>query len=140
MTSQARRLSILVADDDPDDRVLTRDAIRESGIDAEVRFLGDGVELIAVVRASLADAKPSGPRPDLILLDLRMPRMGGAQALQILMSERGLHRIPIVVLTTSKHQADMTSAYDGGADAYLVKPLTAEAFRSTVRDLAASST
>ena len=134
MTSGAR-LSIVVADDDPDDQVLTRDAILESGIEAEVQCVADGVELLATLRADPSSTTPNC-RPDLILLDLRMPRMGGVEVLEIIKTDPRLRHIPVAVLTTSNHRADMTNAYTSGADDYIVKPLTADSFRSTVRGLA----
>lgn len=137
MIAQPPRLSILCADDDPDDQVLTRDAILESGIPADVRFVSDGEELLDALRGCDPPGADSDTgRPNLILLDLNMPKMGGAEALRLLKTDPDLRRIPIVVLTTSRAASDIDRSYDDGANAYVVKPLTFEEFRSTVRDLA----
>ena len=135
MTSDATRLSIVVAEDDPDDRVLTCDAIRQSGIEAEVRFVTDGVNLIADLRAGTPVAGAlRGALPDLIFVDLNMPRLKGVEAIRIIKADAGLRSIPVVVLTTSRREDDITDAYDSGASAYIVKPLTPEEFRTVVRD------
>ena len=94
---------ILMADDDADDRMLTRDALDESRVLNELRFVEDGEELMEYLtrKGKYADAKDS-PRPGLILLDLNMPKKDGREALKEIKSDPNLRRIPVVIMTTSK--------------------------------------
>lgn len=125
MTSSSRRVVILVAEDDADDRILTRDALADSKIGAEPRFVEDGEELIAYLRRTgrYADAARS-PRPELILLDLKMPRMDGFDVLRVIKNDPELRRIPVVVLSTSNTRDDIRKSYDLGVNSYSVKPST----------------
>ncbi len=116
-------IKLLLADDDPDDRLLVEEALEESGSSFELRCVEDGEELVRYLtrRGQYADPKDS-PYPDLILLDLKMPRKGGHQALEEIKVDPGLKRIPVVVLTTSKAEEDVARAYDSGANSFVVKP------------------
>ncbi len=115
--------TLLLADDDPDDRMLFRDALEEARWAVHLREVEDGVELIDYLqrRGKYADPADS-PRPGVILLDLKMPGLGGLQALEVIKQTEFLCRIPIVVLTTSSAEEDITGAYDLGANSYVVKP------------------
>ena len=115
--------TLLLADDDPDDRMLFRDALEEARWSVHLREVEDGVELLDYLqrRGKYADPADS-PRPGVILLDLKMPGLGGLQALEVIKQAEGLCRIPIVVLTTSSAEEDITGAYDLGANSYVVKP------------------
>ena len=115
--------TLLLADDDPDDRMLFRDALEEARWSVHLREVEDGVELLDYLqrRGKYADPADS-PRPGVILLDLKMPGLGGLQALEVIKQTEGLCRIPIVVLTTSSAEEDITGAYDLGANSYVVKP------------------
>ena len=115
--------TLLLADDDPDDRMLFRDALEEARWAVHLREVEDGVELIDYLqrRGKYADPADS-PRPGVVLLDLKMPGLGGLQALEVIKQTEFLRRIPIVVLTTSSAEEDITGAYDLGANSYVVKP------------------
>ena len=116
-------ITLLLADDDPDDRLLVGDALEESGSSFELRCVEDGEELVSYLmrRGRYTDPKDS-PRPALILLDLKMPRKDGHQALEEIKGDPGLRRIPVVVLTTSRAEEDVARAYDSGANSFVVKP------------------
>jgi CheY-like chemotaxis protein len=118
-------VTILIADDDEDDRLMLRDAFGEARLGIDLRAVNDGVELLEYLqrRGRYADAAQS-PRPALILLDLNMPRMDGREALARLKKDPGLRAIPIVVLTTSKDEQDVASTYDLGVNAFITKPVT----------------
>ena len=117
---------ILMADDDKDDQLLARDALKTSRVANELYFVDDGVELLDYLRGN-GRFKDNNPWPGLILLDLNMPRMDGREALAALKSDPALKRIPVVILTTSKTEEDMLRGYDLGAASYLTKPVTFDA-------------
>ena len=118
---------ILLADDDPDDRLLTIRALKRSRHRNEIYTVEDGEELMDYLhrRGPYADPQRS-PRPGLILLDLNMPRKDGREALQEIKSDPVLRRIPVVVLTTSNAEADILRSYDLGVNAFITKPVTFE--------------
>jgi CheY-like chemotaxis protein len=127
MTLTTKPIVILMADDDPDDRLLTKDALTESRVVNDLRFVEDGEELVDYLyhRGKFADPNDS-PRPGIILLDLNMPRKDGREVLQEIKSDPDLRRIPIVVMTTSKAHEDILRSYDLGANSYITKPVTFE--------------
>ena len=116
-------ITLLLADDDPDDRLLVGEALQEGGAAVDLRCVEDGEELVGYLlrRGPYADPS-SSPCPDLILLDLKMPRKDGHQALKEIKADPRLRRIPVVVLTTSKAEEDVARAYDSGANSFVVKP------------------
>ena len=116
---------ILMADDDADDRMLTKDALQESRVLNELRFVEDGEQLMDYLmrRGDYSDPETS-PRPGLILLDLNMPRKDGREALKEIKNDPSLRRIPIVVMTTSKAEEDIYRSYDFGASSFITKPVT----------------
>lgn len=118
---------ILLADDDPEDRLLTLRALKRSRLRNEIYTVEDGQELMDYLyrRGPYADPARS-PRPGLILLDLNMPRKDGREALQEIKSDSMLRRIPVVVLTTSDAEADILRSYDLGVNAFITKPVTFE--------------
>ena len=123
----ARPIVILMADDDPDDRLLTQEALEESRVVNDLRFVEDGQELLDYLRHEGRFADPeAAPRPGLILLDLNMPRKDGREALADIKADAALRRIPVVILTTSKAEEDMVRGYDLGAASYITKPVTFE--------------
>jgi CheY-like chemotaxis protein len=128
--------TILMADDDPDDRHFARAALRESRLTTELRFVEDGEELLDYLyrRGSHADPKAS-PHPGLILLDLNMPRLDGRGALREIKRDPALRRIPVVVLTTSKAEEDILRSYDLGANCFITKPATFEGLIEVVKVL-----
>ena len=127
---------ILMADDDADDRMLTRDALEESRVLNELRFVEDGEELMEYLtrKGKYADAKES-PRPGLILLDLNMPKKDGLEALKEIKSDPNLRRIPVVIMTTSKAEEDVFRSYDFGASSFITKPVTFDRLVELMRTL-----
>ena len=101
-------ITILMADDDPEDRLLTQEAFEENHLTNDLRFVGDGIELMDYLHRRGQYSDPTtAPRPGLILLDLNMPRKDGRQALQEIKADPELRRIPVVVLTTSQAEEDI---------------------------------
>ena len=123
--SKVKPITILMADDDEDDRLLTQDALAESRVLNELHFVEDGVELLEYLeRKGKFEDKAVSPRPGLILLDLNMPRMDGREALEAIKGNPNLKGIPVVILTTSKQEEDMVKGYNLGAASYITKPVT----------------
>jgi len=114
---------ILMADDDQDDFMLTRDALKEAGYKGEIRLVEDGGELMDYLHGRGKYGHSSAPCPDLILLDLNMPTKNGRIALQEMKSNPKLRGIPIVILTTSQEKEDIRFCYDTGANAFMTKPI-----------------
>jgi len=134
---EARKaVTILMADDDADDRDFARTAMEESRLANELRFVEDGEELLDYLhrRGRYADPKDS-PRPGLILLDLNMPRKDGREALREIKGDPALRHIPVVVLTTSKTEEDILRSYDLGANCFITKPVTFEGLVDVVKVL-----
>ena len=128
MTSKGMPITILMADDDSDDRKLTQEALEEGRLINEIRFVEHGEELLDYLRRQGKYAPPAeAPRPGLILLDLNMPRKDGRAVLKDIKSDPALRTIPVVVLTTSKADEDVYRSYDLGVNSYIVKPVTFEA-------------
>jgi CheY-like chemotaxis protein len=129
-------ITILLADDDPDDRKLTQDALAESRLGNELRCVEDGRELLEYLRRQGRFAESgAAPRPGLILLDLNMPRMDGREALHEIKSDPSLRSIPVVVLTTSKREEDVFRTYDLGVNSFITKPVSFESLVEVVRVL-----
>src|SRR3712207_3683647 len=106
-------ITILLADDDEDDRVMTRDALRDARLHNDLRFAIDGVDLMDYLYRRGRHSDPArSPRPGMILLDLNMPRMDGREALREIKQDPDLRSIPVVVLTTSKAEEDIIRTYD----------------------------
>jgi CheY-like chemotaxis protein len=120
----ARPITILLADDDADDRMLAEDALRESRLANHLYMVADGEEVLAFLRREGRHAGSQAPRPGVILLDLNMPRKDGREVLRELKSDPDLRQIPVIVLTTSKDQADVFLSYDQGVNSYITKPVT----------------
>ena len=120
-----RSVLILMADDDPEDCLLTKKTLQKSRLANELRFVQDGQELLDYLGRSGKFSDPaSSPRPDLILLDLNMPNMAGLDSLWEINLRPALRKIPIVILTASEDSLDISGSYNLGAYAYLVKPVT----------------
>jgi CheY-like chemotaxis protein len=125
MSTDPRPVTILMADDDPDDRLLAAEALRESRVASDLRFVEDGEQLLDYLRRRGRWTDPAqSPWPGLVLLDLNMPRMDGREALAEIKADPALRRIPVVVLTTSRAQADVLRSYDLGASSFITKPAT----------------
>jgi CheY-like chemotaxis protein len=119
-----RPLTILLADDDEEDRELARDALQNSRLANEMKFVHDGQDLLDYLRHEGRWTQEDAPRPGIILLDLNMPKKDGREALQEIKADESLRRIPVVVLTTSKDEADVLSTYDLGVSSFITKPVT----------------
>jgi CheY-like chemotaxis protein len=130
MKKEGKMITILLAEDDPDDQKLTRDAFVENRLVNPLDCVEDGEELMDYLhrRGKYSDLRGS-PQPGLILLDLNMPRKDGREALKEIKEDPELRRIPIVVLTTSKAEEDILRSYDLGVNSYVTKPVT---FKSLV--------
>ncbi|WP_447956636.1 response regulator [Vreelandella sp. EE7] len=124
---------VLLVEDEPADVHLARMAFKEGHMLVDVHDVGDGVEALAFLHREGKYA--SAPRPDLILLDLNMPRMDGKAFLKRVKSLETLRQIPVVVLTTSEAEADILASYDLGAAGFIVKPMDIEQFVASIRSL-----
>ena len=125
-----------MADDDPGDRLLAAEALKDARLINELRFVENGEELMDYLLARGKFAAPAEvPRPGLILLDLNMPRKDGRTVLKEIKNHPDLCHIPIAVLTTSKDDADVYRSYDLGVNSYIVKPVTFEAIVDTLQTL-----
>lgn len=125
MSLPGKPIVILMADDDADDRLLTQEALNESRVINDLRFVEDGEELMEYLflRGKYANGEIA-PRPGLILLDLNMPKKDGREALREIKGDPNLRRIPVVVMTTSKTEEDIFRSYDLGASSFITKPVT----------------
>ncbi|MFC1671889.1 response regulator [Planctomycetota bacterium] len=121
-------IRILMAEDDPDDRMLARDALEEARLVNHIDFVEDGEELMAYLREE--------PPPGLILLDLNMPKKDGREALAEIKADPNLRHIPVVVLTTSKEEEDVARTYDLGVNSFIVKPVTFESLVDIMKAIA----
>jgi CheY-like chemotaxis protein len=129
-------ITILLADDDEEDRMLAREALVENRLANDLREVKDGVELMQYLRQQGEYALPGrAPRPGLILLDLNMPRMDGREALKEIKSDPKLRQIPVVVLTTSQAEEDIFSTYDHGVNAFISKPVSFEGLVEVMKGL-----
>ena len=125
MSRLSKPITILYADDDPEDRMLIKEAWEENRLANELHFVEDGEELINYLRRRGKYESLQGDElPGLILLDLNMPKKDGREALREIKSDRQLRLIPVVVLTTSKAEEDILRAYDLGVNSFIMKPVT----------------
>ena len=125
-----------MADDDPGDRLLAAEALKDARLINDLRFVENGEELMDYLLTRGNFAPPaSAPRPGLILLDLNMPRKDGRTVLKEIKTDPDLRQIPVVVLTTSKADEDIYKSYDLGVNSYIVKPVTFEAIVDTLQTL-----
>lgn len=121
MPDLMRPISLLIADDDQEDCLLTRKALEAARLHNQLEFVADGVYLMQRLQLSLQN--PEMALPDLILLDLNMPRMDGRSALQAIRNHPQLRHLPVVVLTTSREEEDVFRSYDLGANSFITKPV-----------------
>lgn len=121
----ARPISILIAEDDFEDRMLVKEALEENRLVNNIHFVENGEELVDYLKnkGKYAD-KSLYPAPGLILLDLNMPKKDGREALKEIKSDPILRRIPVIVLTTSKAEEDIVKTYDLGVSSFITKPVT----------------
>ncbi len=126
-----RAVEILLVEDNPDDIDLTIEAFRESSSASHLHVVENGVEALAYLRREGTYAAAS--RPDLVLLDLNLPKKTGHEVLAEIKTDPDLRRIPVVILTTSAADADVTRSYELAANCYITKPLDLDAFFGVVR-------
>jgi CheY-like chemotaxis protein len=130
------RMTILLADDDPDDCLLVRDALVAGGVVGSLRTVGDGEELLNYLnRRGTFSAEGAAPRPGLILLDLSMPKKDGLRAIAEIKADPALRQIPIIVMTTSNQDEDVGRSYDLGASSFVTKPVTFEALVGVMKTI-----
>ena len=129
----ARPIDILLVEDNPGDVRLTREGLKESRVPNTLHVVEDGVRALAFLRR---EGEYAGkPRPDIILLDLNLPKKDGREVLEEIKSDTSLRRIPVVVLTTSTSQEDVQKTYDLHANSYVTKPADLEQFIQVVKSL-----
>ncbi len=134
MESHGKLVTILIADDDSDDRLLMKRLLKQSRLYNDLRFVEDGEELLDYLhQRGPYSAAGAAPRPGLILLDLNMPKISGREALAEIKTDPNLRTIPIVVLTTSKAQQEIYRSYDLGANSFITKPVNFEAMVEIIR-------
>jgi chemotaxis family two-component system response regulator Rcp1 len=129
----ARPVQILLVEDSPSDTELTIEALREAKVRNELSVVEDGVQAMEFLRRQGPFAK--APRPDLIMLDLNLPRKDGREVLAEIKSDENLKTIPVVVLTTSRAERDVLRAYQLSANCYITKPVDFEQFLQVVRSI-----
>lgn len=136
MSTENRLFTILMVDDDPDDRLLFKEACEEVRLRNPLEFLENGEQLVDFLqrRGPYADRKDE-PFPGIILLDLNMPLKDGREALEEIKADPALRHIPIIVLTTSKDEDDILSSYGLGASSYIVKPISLDRLMRVVNSI-----
>lgn len=131
MTNTA--IDILLVEDSPTDQFLAREALAEARTPSRLHVVSDGVEAMAFLRGE--GSHTAAPRPDLILLDLNLPRKGGREVLAEIKASESLKAIPVVILTTSESEADVRQAYQLNANCYISKPVDFDAFKLAVQSI-----
>ncbi len=126
-------INVLLIEDDPGDVLITREAFAENKVRNQLSVVNDGVNALKFLRRE--DDYVDAPRPDLILLDLNLPRMDGHEVLADIKSDAELQRIPVVILTTSDAEEDVLRSYNLHANAYVTKPVDFERFLGVVRQI-----
>jgi CheY-like chemotaxis protein len=124
--------TILLVEDDPNDVDLTVRALRKVGVPSRVVQVGDGEQALAYLFATI---DPPPALPAVVLLDWKLPRVGGLEVLRRIRSEPRTRRLPVVVLTSSREDRDLADAYDNGANSYVRKPIDPKLFEQTACDL-----
>lgn len=134
MMNKPLPISILIADDDADDRMLIEDAFEESRLSNPLAFVEDGEQLLSYLRREAPFEHLAGhPMPGLIILDLNMPKMDGRTALSHLKADPNLQRIPVIVLTTSQAEEDILKTYGLGVSSFISKPVTFDGLVEVVK-------
>jgi CheY-like chemotaxis protein len=126
-------VDVLLIEDNPGDVRLTREALKEAKIAINLSIASDGVEAMKMLRQEAPYTNQ--PMPDLVLLDLNMPKMDGREVLRLIKTDEGLKRIPVVVLTTSAAEKDILQAYGLHANCYITKPVELDQFMEIVRSI-----
>jgi CheY-like chemotaxis protein len=131
----AEPTQILLVEDSPDDVELILRALRAHNLTNRVKVVSDGAEALDYLRPDDPDHVPPDGLPRLILLDLKLPRVGGVEVLRQLKASARTRTIPVVVLTSSREESDLVASYEYGANSYIVKPMDFEQFMEAVRQL-----
>ena len=129
----AELVEVLLAEDDPGDVLLVRESFQDHKVGNTLTVVSDGVEAMALLRRE--GRYTDAARPDLVILDLNLPRMNGTEVLAEIKSDQGLKSIPVVVLTTSEAADDVARSYQLHANAYITKPVDFERFRQIVHQI-----
>lgn len=124
-----------MADDDEDDRMMTEQAMRKNHLANEIRFVVDGEDLMNYLNHKGEYTEDNSPTPDLILLDLNMPKKNGMEALKEIKAEKKFKCIPIIVLTTSSAEEDIVYSYDLGVSSFITKPVTFDGLVKVVKEI-----
>ncbi|MGE5605879.1 MAG: response regulator [Bacteroidota bacterium] len=133
MPTDKNAVIILIADDDPDDRLLIKEALEEAKLNNPVHFVEDGIELLDYLKRENKYRDLAGSTlPGLVLLDLNMPRKNGIEALEEIKEDQKLRAIPVVVFTTSKAEEDILRAYQLGVNSFITKPINFQGLLETV--------
>jgi two-component system, chemotaxis family, response regulator Rcp1 len=130
---EPKAIEILLVEDNAGDARLAREAFRDAQVSNRLSWVSDGVEALAFLRREGKYAQ--APRPDLILLDLNLPRKGGREVLTEIKADDRLKRIPVVVLTTSQAEEDIARAYQLNANCYIAKPVDLDQFMRVVKTI-----
>ena len=133
LAEAVRPIEVLLVEDDEGDVLMTREALDEGKVFNRLSVVGDGVEAIAYLRREEPYAEVT--RPDLVLLDLNLPKRDGRQVLEEVKADPELRRIPVVVLTTSEAEEDVVRSYDLHANAYVTKPVDFDRFINVIRQI-----
>lgn len=131
--TDGRVVHVLLAEDNPTDVLLTREALAEAKLHIHLHVVEDGVEALEFLHkeGKYIDV----PSPDIILLDLNLPKMDGRETLTAIKADDRLKHLPVVILTTSKDEADIMASYHSGANCFITKPVDFDQFRSVVKTI-----
>lgn len=138
MTPRDRKLKpivILMADDDEDDRMMTEKAMKKNRLANEIKFTVDGEDLMDYLYCRKSYTHETAPAPDLILLDLNMPKKDGIEALKEIKSNKDFKSIPVIVLTTSSAEEDIIKSYELGVNSFITKPVTFEGLVKVIKEI-----
>ncbi len=136
MRASGTPIQIVIAEDDPDDRLLIEDALSEARLANGIKFVQDGVELLEYLRRTGRYLDLTRKfLPGLVLLDLNMPRMDGREVLKVIKEDPVLRRVPVAVLTTSSAEEDIFRTYDLGVNSFITKPVTFERLVEVMQSL-----
>ncbi len=130
---EARTIEVLLVEDDPGDVLLTKEALQDNKVHNRLHVVNNGVDAMAFLGRE--EPYAGAPTPDLVLLDLNLPRMDGREVLAAIKSDEALRRIPVVVLTTSEAEEDVLRSYNLHANAYITKPVDFTQFVRVVRQV-----
>jgi CheY-like chemotaxis protein len=133
MRADGTPIEVLLVEDDPGDVLMTQEAFEEHKVRNKLNVVSDGEEALAYLRRE--DPHTDAARPDLILLDLNLPRIDGREVLAVIKDDADLRRIPVVVLTTSQADEDILHSYSLHANAYVTKPVDFERFIAVIRQI-----